>query len=83
MKTEPVKERLCCYRFFEEQGKTETKKWGRGRDDNLRGGLGGQSQGLERSLSDCLENWIGLLENRDFSGKWVGSFHYLFKLPLV
>ena len=24
----PVKERLCCYRFFEELGKTQTDRWG-------------------------------------------------------
>ena len=34
MKTELVEERLCCYRFFEELRKTETKKLGRGRDDD-------------------------------------------------
>ncbi|KAK7829529.1 hypothetical protein CFP56_029028 [Quercus suber] len=26
--TEPVQGRLCCYRFFEDLGKTQTEKWG-------------------------------------------------------
>ena len=57
MKTEPVKERLCCYRFFEELGKTQRQRSGEEEETKTENGLGGQSKGLKRSLSNCLENW--------------------------
>ena len=64
--------------------------WGRHRQrsgerkrQKLRSGLGRQSKGLEMSLLDWLENCIKFLGNHNFSGKWVGFFHYLFKLLLI
>jgi len=65
MKNEPVKERLCCYRFFEELGKTKIEKWGGGRDENWEVGWEdkvkdwkGVSQIAWKIVLDCLETVI-------------------------